>query len=238
MFVGVRNKYCTVCEKLESEKSKKENDHVCFKNYIGTSTSMETDVILEGFKKSIEMHGLIYGKLIGDGDSNVYTKLLSCAPYGPLFHIQKIECKNHILRNYIAKLNDLKNNTAYTVPQRKIMGCKIEKLRIAASSAINFWTKNESQPFNERVLELQEDLSNGPRHVFGDHTLCIAKNKYYCSEAKRATKLAAGEMEEIEILKKRTFTTKFSLEIKEFQIMRGVYCIMLTIIWLNHTILL
>lgn len=42
--------------------------HKCFKNWNGTFTSME------GFKKSVEMCHLRYGKIIVDGDSNVYKK--------------------------------------------------------------------------------------------------------------------------------------------------------------------
>jgi hypothetical protein len=37
---------------------------------------MEADVILDWFRKSVDMDGLIYGKLIGDEDSSVYKKRL------------------------------------------------------------------------------------------------------------------------------------------------------------------
>jgi hypothetical protein len=32
---------------------------------------MESDIIIEGFKRSIEMHGVKYMRLIGDGDSSI-----------------------------------------------------------------------------------------------------------------------------------------------------------------------
>jgi hypothetical protein len=33
LFIGVRNKYCTVCERIGTQNSEKaDNDHVCFKN--------------------------------------------------------------------------------------------------------------------------------------------------------------------------------------------------------------
>ncbi|GBP08213.1 hypothetical protein EVAR_78715_1 [Eumeta japonica] len=35
---------------------------------------MEAAIICEGFMKSIEMYGLIYGNVIGDGDSSTYSK--------------------------------------------------------------------------------------------------------------------------------------------------------------------
>jgi len=68
---------------------------------------MESDIILEGFRQSINMHNLIYNKLIGDGDSSVTKKLSIDQPYGPNCLIKKIECKNHILRNYLRKISDM-----------------------------------------------------------------------------------------------------------------------------------
>lgn len=67
---------------------------------------METDIIVEGFKKSISMYVLKYLKLVGDGDSSVYKKLLRSKPYGNTI-IEKIECKNHLLRNFSSRLRDL-----------------------------------------------------------------------------------------------------------------------------------
>lgn len=80
---------------------------MCYKNWEGTSTAMESDIILEGFKQSIEMHNLIFQKLIGDGDSSVIKILNAAKPYGPNCLVQKIECKNHILRYYIHKISDM-----------------------------------------------------------------------------------------------------------------------------------
>lgn len=95
---------------------------------------MESDIILEGFRQSINMHNLIYRKLIGDGDSSVTKKLSIAQPYGPNCLVKKIECKNHILRNYISKLNDMaakrKSSSGKVVPGflRKLL--KNNKLRI------------------------------------------------------------------------------------------------------------
>jgi len=80
------------------------------------------------------MHNLIYRKLIGDGDSSVTKKLSIAQPYGPNCLVKKIECKNHILRNYISKLNDMaakrKSSSGKVVPGflRKLL--KNNKLRI------------------------------------------------------------------------------------------------------------
>lgn len=67
---------------------------------------MESDIIVEGFKRSLEMYGIVYKKLIGDGDSSVYKKIIEARPYGSQL-VEKIECKNHLLRNFCTKLRDL-----------------------------------------------------------------------------------------------------------------------------------
>lgn len=40
--------------------------HNCFLNWKHASTAMEADGIVEGFSKSVEMHGLKFNKLIGN----------------------------------------------------------------------------------------------------------------------------------------------------------------------------
>jgi hypothetical protein len=47
----------------------------CHKNWDDTSTAMEAQIIVEGFLSSVDMHGLKYKKLVGDGDSSVYNKI-------------------------------------------------------------------------------------------------------------------------------------------------------------------
>ena len=123
-----------MCNKAEF-LSKEPNPHKCFKNWSGTSTSMEADIIVEGFSQSLNMHGLIYDKLIGDGDSSVLKKLLIANPYGPNHRIKKIECSNHILRNYCNRLRDIstrrKNDAGCTIPgyHRKLVKQNILRLR-------------------------------------------------------------------------------------------------------------
>lgn len=104
--MGIRNKLCTVCQNAES-RGKKASRHECFKNWDGSSTSMESDIILDGFRQSLSMHNVIYDKLIGDGDSSVMKKLTLSKPYGPDFYVKKIECINHILRNYCNRILDI-----------------------------------------------------------------------------------------------------------------------------------
>ena len=48
--------------------------HKYFKNWTGSSTSMEVDIIATGFRLSETMHGVQYTQVIGNVDSSVlYT---------------------------------------------------------------------------------------------------------------------------------------------------------------------
>lgn len=64
LFVGIRNSYCSICQRAANVKSEVPV-HVCFLNWKKSSTAMEADGILEGFSSSLKMHGLKYNKLIG-----------------------------------------------------------------------------------------------------------------------------------------------------------------------------
>ena len=49
LVVGVLNKYCAVFS--VSEKQEKEPpEHMCYRNWSGSSTAMESDIVLEGFR--------------------------------------------------------------------------------------------------------------------------------------------------------------------------------------------
>lgn len=73
---------------------------------------MEASIIVEGFKTSEALYGVRYAKFIGDGDSNVYKKMLEQRPYKDLT-VQKVECRNHLYRNFCNKLRDIAKNRKY-----------------------------------------------------------------------------------------------------------------------------
>ncbi|CAG5033378.1 unnamed protein product [Parnassius apollo] len=87
LYIGVKNKYCLGCARAENNNiSPKE--HKCFKNYEGSSTSMENEIIVEGFKSSISSYGL------GDGDASTYAKILQARLYAEKnVIVEKIECQ-------------------------------------------------------------------------------------------------------------------------------------------------
>ena len=102
LFIGVRNKYCSICA-INTRNNKPIPTHHCYHNWSGSSCSMEADIILEGFRLSEELHGLRYLWLIDYGDSSVYHSVVTGVPlYGR--KITKVECTNHTVKCYRNRL--------------------------------------------------------------------------------------------------------------------------------------
>ncbi|KAL4101121.1 hypothetical protein QTP88_021141 [Uroleucon formosanum] len=180
LFVGIRNKYCCICQKFKNNQ-KVAPDHQCFINWKKSSTSMEADSALEGFMKSEEMHGLKYNCLIGDGDSSVTKRLNEIQPYGPNFHIRKIECRNHLMRNYATKLTAIARNTKYPLRIRKYILSNIFRFRGDITKAVLHWTNKIGITKLEKIKGVQCDVANAPYHRLGQHSDC---KSYFCNGSK------------------------------------------------------
>lgn len=181
LYVGVRNKYCLICQKAKN-CNKTCKQHTCYKNWSGTSTSMEADIIVNGFKNSMSTHGIKYLRLIGDGDSSVTKKLQIHKPYGTQ-QIEKIECVNHLLRNTCNKLRELSRSTRSSTHQpiplklRKKLEISILRFRVAIKKAAMYHT-NTNKTYSEKLLGFKKDIINCPNHIFGNHTKC---ETYFCN---------------------------------------------------------
>ncbi|CAG2228240.1 unnamed protein product [Mytilus edulis] len=68
LHIGVRNRYCYICNSAES-RQESVKPHSCFKNWNHDSQSMESDIIIEGFKQAESKHGLRYMRVI---DNPIY----------------------------------------------------------------------------------------------------------------------------------------------------------------------
>lgn len=148
---------------------------------------MEAAVIVEGFCRSEEMYGIKYTKLIADGDSSVYKKILDAHPYKNKT-VEKIECTNHLLRNFCNKLKEVvttSDKNRNTVALRKKLGENILRFRTAAVKAIQYRRK-EDRPLHEQVEELRKDILNSPSHIFGEHLACEERN-YFCNSSRGET---------------------------------------------------
>lgn len=113
-------------------------------------------------------------------------RLRIAKPYGPGFMIKKIECSNHLLRNYINRLRDLtkkrKNSKGEAIPGflRNIVQTRLTRLRYAVTEAIKY-NLQTNVPYETRLIILKSDIVNGPNHVFGDHANC---RRYFCDGPK------------------------------------------------------
>jgi hypothetical protein len=113
--MGVRNKSCYVCTTAHNKKENPPN-HRCFRNWDGSSSAMEADIIVEGFNQSITMHGVRYKYFIGDGDSSTFANLKMKVEYGNM--IVKTECKNHLFKNYSKHLCNTKDDKRIVAPKK------------------------------------------------------------------------------------------------------------------------
>lgn len=184
LFMGVRNKYCVICNRAEN-KNQTPKPHICFRNWKNTSTSMEANIIVEGFQTSIDSHGLKYTRLIGDGDSSVTRKIHEIKPYGCTL-VEKIECANHLLRNVCSKLKELVRSPRSSIQKRvpiklrKQLESNILKFRIAIKKSAEYRFL-ENTPYSEKIILFKQDVLNSPDHIFGEHKNCAS---YFCQGAK------------------------------------------------------
>ena len=184
LFVAVRNKLCSVCDYYK-EKNLPCRPHVCYKNFNPdlSSTSMEADIIAEGFNCSIEMHGLIYSEVVGDNDASVYATILHHDPYRDYnIEVMKIDCTNHLLRNMCKHLRDISKTPDARflrirefVELRKAIGKKSKEIRDEVDKA-TVRRQNEEGNLTQKAGNLSQDLRVIPYHVFGQHNECQSRN--------------------------------------------------------------
>lgn len=167
LHIGIRNKYCYICQRAESVGCKPK-EHECFKNWDLSSQAMESDIILEGFLKANE-YGVRYMTLIADGDSSTYVKIQEEVPVWGA-HVNKGECANHVckcLRGNLEKLVD--GNPSY-----KGKGNLTKASRIKITSAVRCAIRMRSNETDRQkaVKLLEKDIRNSVYHVFGQHNNC------------------------------------------------------------------
>lgn len=162
LFLGVRNKYCSICACAEASKVTIP-EHICFLNWRGSSPAMEADIIVEGFRLSEEMYNLRYKSYVGDGDSSVQKNIIDKVSYGR--HVTKIECANHLVKNVTKKLFKVAKGAAVT---RVLTNKRIHDIAKTARELISLNAREEVPS----VDQLKHDLQNVVSHSFGDHSQC------------------------------------------------------------------
>ena len=59
LYIEIHNKYCAVCARA-GKSGEPPSEHECFKKWSALSSSMEMDILLEGFCQSEQQHGVRY----------------------------------------------------------------------------------------------------------------------------------------------------------------------------------
>lgn len=72
-------------------------------------------------------------------------------PYGTRFMIQKIECRNHLLRNYISKLKILTTKTEYPVAIRKFITTNILRFRSDVTKAVTYQKNLTNKSVSQKI---------------------------------------------------------------------------------------
>lgn len=131
LYLGVRNKYCSICT-VASNKGIQPQKHRCFKNWDGSSSAMETDMLVEGFRAAEVMHGV---HMTGDDDSSVHATIQAQVP-GWGMYVSKIECANHAIKCYRNRLEKIVQDFPKYKGRGKLTQTAIERLANGARSAI------------------------------------------------------------------------------------------------------
>ena len=164
LYLGVRNKYCSVCA-VAANRGNPPKKHECYRNWDGSSSAMETDMLVEGFKAAESMHGLRYMRMTGDGDSSVLPNIqASVCGWGK--NVTKVECTNHAVKCYRTRLEKIVQDFPKYKGRGKLTQRAIKRLALGARCAIKMHSKSKD------VEKLRKDLRNAPSHVFNDHTNC------------------------------------------------------------------
>lgn len=77
-------------------------------------------------------------------------RLNEILPYGSDFKIKKIECRNHLLRNYCTKLMALAKQTNYPIVVRKCITSNILRFRSDITKAVEHHLNNDL-PIQQKI---------------------------------------------------------------------------------------
>lgn len=126
MFTGlvldyeVLSNYCQGCATGPKPQDpafnvwKRHHTSMCQNNYSGSANSMEVEAALRIFPRSVNL-GLIYDKVICDGDAKTIGSLNELDPYG--CEIQKEDCTNHVAKRMWKAIDNLRKNKSGNTPR-------------------------------------------------------------------------------------------------------------------------
>lgn len=183
LFFDVRNKYCLVCARA-ANRGVDPKKHKCEKNwaYDQASTGMESNIILQGFKESMERYNIIYGTVVMDNDSNLYKTIVDSNVYLQYGVVPKrILCSVHLSKNVCKNLRKAAESTQ-TVNKgqrgigvvRNLIRSKVETCRLKLKEVVSSRIKQQGE-FKLKVELLKRDILNIPNSVFGDCRVTVLR---------------------------------------------------------------
>lgn len=122
-------KNCSICDRRPSPDSQLPEHH-CYRNWTQSSQSMEADILVEGFRRSMQDHQLVYRYVVADADTSVYSQLQSKIIYPGRMPIEKIDCKNHAVRGLNSKLYTQVNTTSNAKSDRDLVKKNLDRFEI------------------------------------------------------------------------------------------------------------
>ncbi|GFR05058.1 uncharacterized protein TNCT_591911 [Trichonephila clavata] len=175
IFIGIRNKICLICQAIEASRIPDKN-HICYKNWNGSSTGMESDIIVEGVQFLETVHHIRCTRIVADGDSNIISSIQEKISYGG--RVLKVECANHAVTRFGRALDKLQRDTKRFsgkkgIEARKVFKKNMHRIICGARAII----KDHAIPINEKpttglISALACSLRNLPNHMFGKHDKC------------------------------------------------------------------
>ena len=74
----------------------KKHESKCFKNFDGSSGSMEKSAAILMWGRSMFKNKMRYMTLVSDGDTATHESIVDLNPYGDDKQVVKMECINHV----------------------------------------------------------------------------------------------------------------------------------------------
>ena len=174
----VLSNYCHRCEVGPKPTSPNyiqwRASHGCQKNFDGSSNVMEAEAAVATFRRSVANRGLVYSKMLCDGDAKSNQKVNEADLYG--FPITKEDCINHMSKRVFNALETIKNSNKKEL-NRKLTKPVIEK-------RTNTYATNLKHNAPD-VIQMPNDVHGGILHMMStdddtQHHLCPPGLKSWC----------------------------------------------------------
>lgn len=149
------------------------------------------------------MKGSRFHKVISDGDSSAFKEISESGIYqNPELVVEKLECVNHLFKNFHKKISALLKDTTFDNCYRKMisastgiihikLSCEVfyqfhyiigNEIGIGIRMAAKHWRESNVSTL-EKLLNLEKDCLNAPYHYFGNHENC---HDYFCKKSTTA----------------------------------------------------